>query len=103
MKPQLEAKMHTALQKLGVNTKGFYNESLILLLKSQEVGKMTLLNLDLMVTGDVKRMGQEHPTFGITYLLKDSVEVEDAKVDVVDSLNYLLEEFSEQYVLDNEE
>jgi len=103
MKGKLEAKMHKRLKKLGIMSDGFYNETLILLMKSQKVGKITLLNLDLMVSGDVKRMRQEQPTFGITYLLQDSVEVEDAPADAMDALEYLLEEFSDQYRQDNEE
>ena len=62
-----------------------------------------MLNLDLMVTGDVVRSTQKHKTFGITFLMKDSVEVEDAKVDVKESLEFLLGMFEEQYIQDNEE
>lgn len=103
MKTELESRMHKHLNKLGVKTKGFHNETFILLIKSQMVGKTTLLFLDLMVAGDMQRKNQKHLTFGMSYLLKDNVEVEDAGVDVIDSLEYLLEEFDEQFLQDNEE
>ncbi len=103
MKARLERVMHQKLKALGIDTQGYFNESFILLLKSQKVGKITLLHLDLMVSGDVVRMTQKTPTFGISYLLKDSVEVEDAAADVMESLEFLLEEFAEQYKQDNEE
>lgn len=102
MKETLEVLMHKYMKKLGVKSHKFYNESLMLLLKSQKVGKIEVLFLDLMITGDVRRVTQDHLTFGITYLNKDNVEIENKEEDVIESLTFLLEEFSDQYIQDNE-
>jgi len=103
MKPKLEAMMRKKLKKLKIDTDGYFHESLILLMQSQLVGKIKLLNLDLMVAGDVRPTGKTELTYGITYLLKDSVEIEDKEADLIESLEFLLDEFAEQYIQDNEE
>lgn len=102
-KVKLEAMMGKKLKKLKINTDGYFHESLILLMQSQMVGKIKLLNMELMVSGDVIPSGKKNLTFGITYQLRDSVEIEDKDVDVVESLEFLLDEFAEQYLEDNEE
>ena len=103
IKPKLEKMMKDKLVKLKVNTDGYFHDSFILLMKSQKVGKIQLLNMDLMISGDVMAIGKKDVTFGITYMLSDSVEIEDKNVDVVESLEFLLDEFTEQYIQDNEE
>ena len=103
MKPKLESIMRKALKKLHVDTDGYFHQSFILWMKSQSVGKMKLLDMDLMITGDVIPSGKKDMTFGITYLLNDTVEIEDKDSDVVESLQFLLDEFTEQYIEDNED
>lgn len=103
MKLKLETMMQKSLKKLSINTKGYFHQSFILLMQSQMLGEIKVLNLELMISGDVKPSGSKDLTFGITYLLRDSVEVEDKESDVVESLEFLLDEFSEQYIEDNKE
>ena len=100
---KLATMMRQKMKKLDVDTDGYFHESLILLMQSQMVGEIKVLNMELMISGDVRPSGKKDLTFGITYLLRDSVEVEDKHSDVVESLEFLLDEFSEQYIEDNEE
>lgn len=95
--------MREKMAKLKINTDGYFHDTLVLLMKSQKVGEIELLNMDLMLSGDVRPLGKKDLTFGITYMLSDSVEIEDKEVDVVESLEFLLSEFAEQYIEDNEE
>jgi hypothetical protein len=103
MKNTLEALMHKKMEKLGIESHKFHNESLIIWLKSQVVGKSKMLLVNLMLTGDVSRVEQKHLTFGVTYLNSDNIEIEDKDQDVIDSVDFLLEEFADQYIQDNEE
>lgn len=103
IKPKLEKMMKERLAKLGVDTKGYFHDSFILYMNSQKVGNIQLLNVELMISGDVMALGKKDVTFGITYRLRDSIEIEDKEVDVVESLAFLLDEFTEQYIEDNEE
>ena len=95
--------MHKKMQELGVESHAFHNESLIILLKSQVVAKSQMLLVNLMLTGDVSRVEQKHLTFGVTYLNSDTIEIENKDEDVIDSVSFLLEEFADQYIQDNEE
>ena len=103
IKAKLETIMKKKLAKLEIKTDGYFHDNFILLMKSQKVGQIQLLNLSLMITGDVMAIGKKDVTFGITYMLSDSVEIEDKELDVVESLEFLLDEFTEQYIQDNEE
>jgi len=51
----------------------------------------------------VKRLDDNEEVFAITYQKSDIFEVENLEEDIVDSAEYLLSEFEEQYKEDNEE
>lgn len=103
IKPKLERMMKDKLAKLEINTDGYFHDSFVLYMKSSKVGGIELLHMELMISGDVMAIGKNDVTFGITYRLSDTIEVEDKNVDVVESLAFLLDEFTEQYIQDNEE
>ena len=103
MKKTLETLMHQYMKKLGIESHDYHNETLTILLKSQKIGSSTVLFVDLMLMGDVSRVDEKNLTFGLTYLNRDSVEIEDKDEDLIDSVTFLLEEFMDQYIQDNEE
>jgi len=88
--------------EMGINTKGFSDRALGFLITRVAVGEKLILKVELLVGEDVKRLDDGEETFALTYQKIDIFEVNNLEEDLIDSVEYLLEEFKEQYKEDNE-
>ena len=100
---KMKKMMTKDLKKSGVIIEEFNNNVLALMIKSQKFGTIQSITLDLILAGQVRREGEKDLVFGLTYQHSDTVEVEDLESDIIDSLEFLLSEFSDQYIEDQKE
>ena len=97
----LKQMMEDKLKSLGVKTDTFSGESFVLMIGQNEFGDMKFLNIKLMVIAQVKRAKAKESTLGVIYMMDDLFDTTDPNVDMIDSLEFLLSEFSDQFVEDS--
>ncbi|MBT5935754.1 hypothetical protein [Sulfurimonas sp.] len=88
--------------ELGINTKGYSDRPLVIMISRIAVGDKLTLKMALIIGEEVKRLDDGAEVFAITYQKVDIFEVEDLDEDLIDTVEYLLELFKEQYIEDNE-
>lgn len=88
--------------ELGINTEGYSDRPLVIMISRIAIGDKLTLKVALMIGEEVKRLDDGAEVFAITYQKVDIFEVEDLDEDLIDTVEYLLEEFKEQYTEDNE-
>ena len=90
-------------KEMKISTKGYPGRTLALLISRVAIGKTLVLKVRLLLGEEVKRLDDGEEVFAITYQKVDMFEVDNLDEDLVDSVDYLLEEFKDQYIEDNEE
>jgi len=98
---RLKGMMHRSLNSLGVQSRTFSSSILILLISTPKYGDVQLVKAELMVVEQVRRRGSEEESLGFTYRMEDMFEPEMLQEDMIESLEFLLGEFSDQYKEDN--
>lgn len=98
----LKQMMIDQLKFLGVKTDTYSPESLILIIGQNEFGDMKFLNVKLMIISQVKRAKAKETSLGITYMMDDLFDTTEPKVDMIESLEYMLSEFSDQFIEEKE-
>jgi len=98
---KLKAMMLTNLQELGVKTENYPSESLVLMISQNSFGNMKFLNAKMMVISQVKRAKAKESTLGIIYMIDDLFDTTEPNEDMVESLEYMLSEFSDQFKEDS--
>jgi len=89
--------------ELGINTKGYSQRAMAIVIDRIAIGKQLVLRTRLLVSEDVKRVDDGAEVFAITYQKGDISEIENMDEDIIDTVEYLLEDFKDQYIEDNEE
>lgn len=89
--------------ELGINTKGYSQRTMAIVIDRIAVGKKLVLRTKLLVGEDVKRLDDGEEVFALTYVKSDISEIENMDEDIIDTVEYLLEDFQDQYIEDNEE
>ncbi|MGB5964426.1 MAG: hypothetical protein WBF77_11840 [Sulfurimonadaceae bacterium] len=107
--PQLEEKLATELKsKLennGIKSKKDGVGAMFVKITSTKIGKRSVVYIHLGI-GEEAQVIRSHKvkSFALTYSFDDMIESENVEADVYDSvMNFLIEEFLEQYHEDNEE
>ena len=107
--PELEKRLITELkEKLeqnGIKSKKDDVGALFVKITSTKVGKTTVayINLGIGEEAEIVR-SPKVKSFALTYSYDDMIESQNVEADVYDSvMNFLIEEFLEQYHEDNEE
>lgn len=90
-------------KEMKISTKGYSGRTLAILISRVAIGKQLALKVRLLLGEEVKRLDDGEEVFAITYQKVDMFEVDNLDEDLVDSVEYLLEEFKDQYKEDNEE
>ena len=98
----LKQMMFDKLKSLGVKTDTYAPESLILMIGQNEFAGMKFLNVKLMIVSEVKRAKAKETSLGITYMMEDLFDTTDPNVDMIESLEYMLSEFSDQFIEEKE-
>ncbi|MEE8589046.1 MAG: hypothetical protein V3S80_06860 [Sulfurimonadaceae bacterium] len=107
--PELEKKISDGLkdklEKNGIASKKDGVGALFVKITSTKIGKTTVAYINLGI-GEEAEIDRSHKvkSFALTYSFDDMIESENIEADVYDSvMNFLIDEFLEQYHEDNEE
>ena len=90
--------------ELGLDTKGYDQRSLAVVVNETYVAKETLINVRLLIGEQVKRLEQNEKSFAITYdsvehiIYRPGMDLDEALEDAMDAL---LSKFAEQYREEN--
>ena len=88
--------------ELKIDTSGYSQRVLGIIVSRVAIGEELVLKVELLVGEEVKRLDDNEEVFAITYQKTDIFEVENLEEDIVDSAEYLLSDFKDQYEEDNE-
>lgn len=91
-------------QELGIDTSGYDQRSLALLVNEMYVGTQRIINVKLLVGEQVRRLDQPQKTFGVTYISVEHLlytKETDILEQIEDAADTLLEKFAEQYREEN--
>lgn len=107
--PELEKKISDGLkdklEKNGIASKKDGVGALFVKITSTKIGKTTVAYINLGI-GEEAEIDRSHKvkSFALTYSFDDMIKSENIEADVYDSvMNFLIDEFLEQYHEDNEE
>ncbi len=93
-------KIKVRMQALGVNTKNFSDRSIAVLISGFSVSDEAVLHVKLLIGDEVKRSDGEE-VFAMIYANEEIFEVITLEDQLPQSIDALLEEFSEQYKEEN--
>lgn len=97
--------LKTVTDDLKIDTKGYSPRSLAVLVNETEVNETSVINIQLMIGEEVKRLDSDEKTFALTYqsmehfLFSGGDDLEDK---FEDTLDMMLSKFSEQYTEENQ-
>ena len=94
----LKKMMFDKLKSLGIKTDTYAPESFILMIGSNRFGEIDFLNIKLMIVSQVKRSKAKETSLGITYMMEDLFDTTEPNVDMIESLEYMLSEFGDQFI-----
>lgn len=104
-KERLLVDLKSKLEKNGIVSKKDGVGALFVKITSTKIGTTTVayINLGIGEEAEINRL-QKVKSFALTYSYDDMIESESVEAEVYDSvMNFLIEEFLEQYREDNEE
>ncbi len=105
LEKRLVAELKEKLEQNGIKSKKDDVGALFVKITSTKVGKTTVayINLGIGEEAEIVRSSKVK-SFVLTYSYDDMIESQNVEADVYDSvMNFLIEEFLEQYHEDNEE
>ena len=103
-KQDIYEELNSSMNSLNIDTKGFDQRAVAILINEIYVEELLLINIQLIVGEQVKRIDDGKTTFALTYqnqarfVLKEKEELEEQMEDTIDEL---LSKFSDQYKEDN--
>ncbi len=106
IKDEITETIQDAAQELKIDTSGYSHRTLGVIVYDSYVGDNILINVEMLLGEEVKRLDDSEEVFALTYqkrkLLatkeKSEDEIYEEIIDAVDTLTY---EFKEQYIEDN--
>jgi len=90
-------------KEMNISTAGYSSRPLAIIISRVAIGETLVLKVQLLLGEEVRRLDDNEEVFALTYQKEDIFEVNDLEEDLIDSVEYLLEEFKDQYIEDNEE
>ncbi len=106
--PEFETKLLRGLKKRlddnGIASKKDGVGAMFVKISATKIGKISVIHITLGIGEEsVVPRGKQVKSFALTYSYDDMIETENVEADVYDSvMNYLIEEFLEQFHEDNE-
>lgn len=91
-------------EELKIDTKGYDQRSLAVLINETIINETTVVNIQLVIGEEVKRLDNNEKTFALTYQSMDhfTLSKDDELEEILeDTLDTMLEKFSEQYLEEN--
>ena len=101
-KAEIKKIMQEYAKEMQISTEGYSDRPLAIVVSRVAVGKTLVLKVQLLLGEEVRRIDDNEEVFALTYQKEDIFEVDDLDEDLIDSVEYLLEEFKDQYIEDNE-
>ena len=101
-KKALFAKLIKMTKKLHIDTTGYSPRPLVIQITTSTVGDTLVYKSSLIMGEEMKRLDDGEEVFAITYQMSDVIEPDDLKEELYESVNFLLEQFKDQYIEDNE-
>lgn len=104
-KQKLYTQLKTATEELAIDTGGYDQRSLAVLVNEMYIGKAVVITVRLVIGEEVKRQDSEAKTFALTYDDAEHFilnEDDDTEEKLEDALDTLLAKFSEQYTEENQ-
>ncbi len=96
------AKLKQMTKKLNIDTTGYSQRPLVIQISTSSVGDTLVYKTVLMMGEEVKRLDDGEEVFAITYQMSDKIEPDNLKEELYESVDFLLEQFADQYKEDNE-
>ena len=103
-KKMIAQEIRTSLDYLNINYTGDNKRLFAILVNSFEVGKSSIIDIELRICEQVKRLDSDNKTFAATYIFKEQFLLnEDGDLEdlLEDALSTILNEFTEQYEEEN--
>lgn len=102
MKELLMKKLLATTKKLHIDTTGYSHRSLVVMINSSTVKETLVFKIILVIGEEMKRLDDGEESFAFSYVASDTVEYDDFDEEIIESVEFLLEQFEEQYIEDNE-
>ena len=98
-KAYIKEAIRTTTEELGIDTAGYSQRSLAVLVEEQYTCKTPLINVRLLIGEQVRRLDSDEKVFGITYQNVSSFPYDPDSVgeNLEDAVDDLLSKFSDQY------
>lgn len=103
-KSMIKEEIKVRLDNLKINHTGDNKRIFAILINLFEIGKSSVINIELRISEQVKRLDSGSRTFAATYISKEYFilnEEDDLEDKFEDALSALLDRFSEQYKEEN--
>ena len=101
-KKELFDKLINMTKKLHIDTTGYSPRPLVIQITTSTVGDTLVYKTALIMGEEMRRLDDGEEVFAITYQMSDVIEPDDLKEELYESVDFLLEQFAEQYTEDNE-
>jgi len=102
-KAEIQGIIKEYAKEMGISVKGYSSRPFAIVISRVAVGTTLVLKVQLLLGEEVKRIDDGEEVFALTYQKEDIFEVNNLNEDLIDSVEYLLEDFKDQYIEDNEE
>ncbi|MDD3592809.1 MAG: thioredoxin family protein [Sulfurovum sp.] len=106
-KSTIRSTMEETLKELGIDTSGYDPRSLALIVYHSYAGETLMIQTELIIGEEVRRLDDGEKVFGLTYqdrehfAVRDINDIESIEEGVEDSVDAILSRFAEQYRDDN--
>ncbi len=102
LKPKIQAKLLAMTKKLQIDTTGYSQRPLVIQITSSNIKGTEFFKTALIMGEEMKRLDDDEEVFAITYQMSDTIEIEDFDEEIFESVDFLLDQFKEQYREDNQ-
>ena len=102
LKEPILKRLKAMTKELGINTEGYSHRPLVIQITTHTVNDTLVYKTSLIMGEEVRRLDDNEEVFAITYQMNDAIEPDNVKEDVLESVDFLLDQFSDQYKEDNE-
>jgi hypothetical protein len=107
IKKDIKESLKSTTDELNIDSSGYSHRTLVVMIYNSSINNTLVLNVDLLLGEDVKRLDDNEEVYALTYEAKSSIAItdqinEDLEDEVLDNVDLLLSDFIEQYEEDNE-
>lgn len=103
-KQVVTSELNNTIKALKIDATGFNQRALAILINESYIQDTILINMQLIVSEEVKRLDNNEKTFAFTYQSQKQFiyNIDDVEDNLEDNLDDLLNSFKEQYIEDNQ-